>query len=163
MIDSFRGRNFFLSNYYGHGILFEHLEQNWIAPTLEHAFHACKATNIEDIKLVLKQTSPGMAKSIGRQIKLRNDWEKEKDNIVLNLLRIKFNVPSLEQKLIATQGHDLIEGNTWHDNYWGVCYCGTPRCSKNLKINKLGQLLMQVRAEKIHERNGKHHADNKHR
>jgi hypothetical protein len=59
-----------------------------------------------------------------------------------NLLIAKFiQLSYLGQRLKETGDTVLIEGNTWHDNYWGVCECG--RCKGG--VNKLGELLMKVR------------------
>ena len=45
----------------------------------------------------------------------------------------------LKEKLLATENEELVEGNTWHDTYWGVCN----RRGKN----KLGKILMRIREE----------------
>ena len=45
----------------------------------------------------------------------------------------------MKQSLINTGVHELIEGNTWNDTYWGVC--------KGRGHNKLGKILMKVREE----------------
>lgn len=47
-------------------------------------------------------------------------------------------------KLLATGGQELIEGNRWHDTFWGRCVC--ERC-KGTGQNWLGRLIMQVREE----------------
>ena len=47
----------------------------------------------------------------------------------------------------TTGDAELIEGNTWHDNYWGVCSCS--KCNGRGK-NRLGKLLMKVREELRH-------------
>ena len=46
---------------------------------------------------------------------------------------------------LATGGAVLVEGNTWHDNYWGCCTCS--RCAGRRGRNNLGRLLMKLRAE----------------
>ena len=46
--------------------------------------------------------------------------------------------------LLATGGEELIEGNWWHDNFFGVCTCGP--CDGKGK-NNLGKILMRVREE----------------
>ena len=56
----------------------------------------------------------------------------------------KFAIPELRQKLLDTGDAYLIEGTTWHDNYWGICTCD--RCGGRGQ-NKLGQLLMEIRKE----------------
>ncbi len=58
---------------------------------------------------------------------------------MLDLLRIKFTIPTLRERLLATGDQTLIEGNTWGDTYWGVC--------RGVGLNNLGTLLMQVREE----------------
>jgi predicted NAD-dependent protein-ADP-ribosyltransferase YbiA (DUF1768 family) len=48
--------------------------------------------------------------------------------------------------LLATGDRDLIEGNTWHDNFWGVCSC--PKCTfpPIPQTNWLGKILVEERA-----------------
>jgi len=86
----------------------------------------------------------GKAKRLGRTVKLRPDWEYVKDEIMCKLLRRKFARPELGDLLLSTWGKQLIEGNYWHDNYWGVCHCD--KCLGKGK-NKLGNLLMKIREE----------------
>ena len=35
-------------------------------------------------------------------------------------LRLKFKIPELREALLETGNAELTEGNTWHDNFWGV-------------------------------------------
>jgi predicted NAD-dependent protein-ADP-ribosyltransferase YbiA (DUF1768 family) len=42
----------------------------------------------------------------------------------------------------ATHPHRLVEGNTWHDPFWGDCHCG--RCPADGE-NMLGGVLMELR------------------
>jgi predicted NAD-dependent protein-ADP-ribosyltransferase YbiA (DUF1768 family) len=58
---------------------------------------------------------------------------------MLHLLQQKFSDPVLKEKLLATGGAVLVEGNTWGDTFWGVY--------KRNGMNHLGRLLMKVRAE----------------
>lgn len=30
--------------------------------------------------------------------------------------------------MLLSVNEDIVENNTWHDNFWGVCTC--PRCSE---------------------------------
>ena len=58
----------------------------------------------------------------------------------------KFQIPELRDKLLATGDANLVEGNTWHDNYWGICTCS--KCINSPVVdgkNKLGTILMKVR------------------
>lgn len=52
---------------------------------------------------------------------------------------------AIAQALIDTGDAELIEGNTWNDNYWGVCGCARCRSEGTKGLNKLGQILMAER------------------
>lgn len=84
--------------------------------------------------------SPGEAKRRGRKVTMRDDWKEVKIDIMLDLLQLKFSDPILKQQLLATGNAKLVEGNYWHDNFWGTCRCG--RCNNVRKENWLGRLLM---------------------
>lgn len=141
MIDSFRNKYSFLSNYE----LSPFTVNGVVFPTMEHYFQAMKATNQEDLLEIAKAPTPGQAKRLGRKVKIRPDWEYVKKDIMLEGLRKKFAIPELRQKLLDTGDAYLEEGNTWHDNYWGVCHC--VECQDVLAKNNLGLLLMKVREE----------------
>jgi len=49
----------------------------------------------------------------------------------------------LKKRLKNTEGYELIEGNFWHDCYWGNCSC--EKCKNIEGQNVLGRLLMKVR------------------
>ena len=135
MIDKFDGDYAFLSNFYYSPFMFQGRQY----PTVEHFFQAHKAKTYEDFISVLVEPTPKGAKQVGRKIKMREDWETVKDTIMLEGLRAKFSIKGLREKLLATGDEELIEGNHWHDTYWGVC--------NGVGKNKLGKMLMQVREE----------------
>ena len=145
LIDKFDGEYAFLSNYYPSKIVYD-IDDGHImyAKTVEHAFHAAKTLNIEEEFDILAANTPGQAKRLGRKCTLRPDWENVKDDVMRTLLRKKFAIPELRDKLLATGDAKLIEGTTWHDNYWGVCSC--EKCGGRGK-NRLGELLMEIREE----------------
>ena len=59
---------------------------------------------------------------------------------------LKFEVnPFLANILIDTGNVPIIEGNHWHDNFWGECYCD--QCAHIAGTNYLGHILMEVRKE----------------
>lgn len=73
---------------------------------------------------------------------LRPDWEEVKIGIMEEIVRAKFTQnPHLAEKLLATGGQQIAEGNTWGDTCWGV----DSRTGEG--ENHLGQILMQVRSE----------------
>jgi ribA/ribD-fused uncharacterized protein len=141
MIDSFDGEYRFLSNFWPATVVLDGL----MYPTVEHAYQAAK-TDVFACRLVIQAAdTPGQAKRLGRRMPLRPDWERVKQDVMASLLRQKFAPGTgLADQLLATGYEGLIEGNSWHDNYWGVCYC--PKCC-NRGQNRLGKLLMNIRKE----------------
>ena len=82
----------------------------------------------------------------GRKIQLREDWKKEeiKRVVMYTGLTMKFmGNYNIASKLMATNNKELIEGNWWHDNYWGDCKCD--KCRHIVGENNLGKLLMLTR------------------
>jgi predicted NAD-dependent protein-ADP-ribosyltransferase YbiA (DUF1768 family) len=59
-------------------------------------------------------------------------------------VREKFKQEDLKQMLLDTGDQELIEGNFWHDNFFGVCSCGA--CLGKGQ-NNLGKILMKIREE----------------
>lgn len=141
VIDKFDGEYAFLSNFY----FFPMCSNRTIFKTVEHYFQAYKAITRETFERIVAQPTPGLAKREGRMITLRKDWDTIKDQIMLEGLQLKFSNWDLREQLLATGDAILIEGNTWHDNYWGNCTC--ERCKDIEGKNHLGTLLMQVREE----------------
>jgi len=146
IIDKFVDEEFFLSNFYIHTITYKGKEYK----TVEHAFQASKAKNESEHEWIRNMDTPGKAKknaSDPNKLHLRKDWEEIKDDLMLELIRIKFSDPELSDKLTNTKNYLLVEGNYWHDNYWGDCIC--LKCKDIEGQNKLGKLLMKVRQEII--------------
>ena len=141
MINCFDGEFAFLSNFHPSMIT----DGNEWFPTVEHYFQAAKTETTEEYKAIAAALTPGQAKRLGRNVTLRTDWEEVKEQVMLDALRKKFEIPALREMLLITGDEELVEGNTWHDNYWGNCTCD--RCKNIEGKNKLGKLLMQVREE----------------
>ena len=88
----------------------------------------------------------GDARRAGKLVSLRHNWDAYKETAMLEVVRAKFvQNPDLAQKLLDTEDAELVEGNTWHDNFFGNCSC--PRCKNVEGKNVLGKLLMFVRKE----------------
>jgi len=89
MINGFQGQYKFLSNFHKKELTFrgEHYA------TSEHAYQAYKTTNNEDHRLVQSQSSPRMSKKYGSLIKCRKDWENIKYDLMLEIVRAKFQDP----------------------------------------------------------------------
>lgn len=146
MINSFDGEFAFLSNFYDSPIS----DGRMIMPTVEHYFQAAKADSMYDYIAIATAATPGQAKRAGRKVVLRHDWEDVKMNVMREALRKKFSDPELKAKLLATGDQHLEEGNTWHDNFWGVCHCD--RCQDVMAHNHLGKLLMELRTELMEDK-----------
>lgn len=139
-IDQFDGMSFkYLSNFSLDPVKYEGI----FYKTSENAFQAAKTLDYNE-RRKFKDVDPGTAKKMGRKVELRKDWESVKDQVMLEILRIKFSESELKTKLLSTGNRKLVEGNIWHDCTWGVCRCA--RCG-NKGENRLGILLMQVRSE----------------
>jgi len=132
-IDRFRGKYYFLSNFYGAPVMYGGIEYR----NNEAAFQAQKDPD-RAVEFALLQ--PNEAKRRGRHVNLRKDWENVKDDIMYAIVFDKFNRnPELREALLATEDAELIEGNDWGDTYWGVC--------EGRGKNHLGRILMRVRDE----------------
>ena len=126
-----RDKFFFLSNmfpckitYNGHTFL-----------SSESAFQAQK-----DISRVseFESLEGHAAKRLGRKVHMRPDWESVKLDIMEEILRIKFSDPELARKLKAVD-EPIVEENTWHDTFWGVC--------DGKGENHLGRLLEKIKKD----------------
>ena len=134
-IDHFNGQYAFLSNFAPTNVLYDNLEYF----TVEHAYQAAKTLDLTERKKIQGAETPAVAKKMGRNVILRNDWESVKLDIMLDLLRQKFLNDDLKYALLSTNNAELIEGNWWGDVFWGVC--------RGRGQNHLGRLLMLVRNE----------------
>lgn len=113
--------------------------------TTEAAFQAAKCLDEDDAARIAAQPTPGRAKRLGRKVQIHPNWESVKVDQMLSILRIKFTRGSeFADKLEATGNQKLVEGNHWHDCFWGVCTC--PKCNST-GTNMLGQILMHIRRE----------------
>ena len=130
---TFSGQNRFLSNFYPCAISYEGTEY----PSTEHAYQAAKTLEPWLRSRIADALTPSIAKSMGRQIALRGDWEVVRNEVMYQVCLLKFSDPKLKSKLLATGDRYLEEGNTWGDHYWGVC--------RGRGENHLGRTLMLIR------------------
>jgi len=118
--------------------------------TAEHAYQAAKAQTLKDMHFIAAAPTPADAKRRARTICCRQDWDNIKKEIMLQIVRNKFTIPDMEERLLGTINDgidDFCETNWWHDNYWGDCQC--PICKDIPGQNELGKILTQVRKEII--------------
>lgn len=136
IIAQFKGKYAFLSNFWPCDVEIE----NIIYPSAEHAYQAMKTSN-RDIKLCIKMLSTAaVAKELGKELNLRQNWPLLKLYYMQIIVHNKFNQNmNLGAMLINTGNKKLVEGNYWNDFFWGV----------NLKTgdgqNQLGKILTKTR------------------
>ena len=151
MINSFTGRYRFLSNFYP--VEIEH--QGIKYPSVEHYYVAMKIKGDQQIdgkyltmndcrETISKMPDAGKVKKLGKILKIRKDWDQVKMDVMIWGIREKFKNEDLKEELLNTGDLQIIEGNSWHDNFFGVCSCG-PCQGKGQ--NNLGKILMKVRQD----------------
>jgi len=121
--------NFHLELFMMHGL-------TW--PCSENVYQFCKIKEPtdEDVQF-FTQCPPGHAKKAGKTVKLREDWELRKTDIMHSILECKFiQCPVARACLLGTTG-ELVEVNWWGDTFWGVC--------DGRGENRLGKTLMDIR------------------
>lgn len=141
IIGSFSGGYEFLSNFADCPIFYNGLQYR----NTEAAFQAQKTLDPWERADIADTKTPGQAKRMGRRVAMRADWEQVKVREMLQILRIKFTKGSeFADRLDQTGDANLVEGTTWHDQFWGVC-----KCEKHggEGVNMLGQILMHIRSE----------------
>jgi len=138
-IDNFNGDFDFLSNFY----------RDNGKPTVEHIYQAAKTWHDDWKRQIMAAETPGRAKRLGRKAPMRDDWEQVKVQVMFDAVREKFKDSKLRVKLIDTFPIILIEGNNWHDNFWGECSC--MKCRGKEKSSMLGFILMEIRKELMEE------------
>jgi len=138
VVKEFRNKYAFLSNFHicRRGIKVDGLTYR----SVEHAYQASKTFNPDERETIYVLRTAGQAKKAGYRVTLREDWEAVKLPIMRQLVLTKFiNNPDLAQQLRDTGDSELIEGNWWGDNFWGVdIHSGHGE-------NHLGKILMEVR------------------
>jgi len=128
-----------LSNFSKHAVFIS----GCIWSTVEHFYQAQKFVDAHYKEAIRCCATPMLAKNLAIETSRehqRRDWEMEKESMMLEGLRAKFSQhPDLARRLCSSGERRLVE-HTRNDFYWGDGCDGTGK-------NRLGHLLMQVRAE----------------
>lgn len=127
-----------LSNFSPHAIFVG--DRIW--PTAEHFYQAQKFAGTPNEETIRQCPTPMLAKRRAKDFEsaLRANWQNVKERVMLDGLRAKFTQhPDLREQLLGTGERQLVE-HTRNDTYWGDGGDGSGQ-------NRLGELLMQVRAE----------------
>lgn len=137
IIRRFRLEYDYLSNFYPACVQVDGLEYL----SSEAAFQAAKCAKAED-RLLFAELNSNDSKRLGHQVPVRSDWEAVRIGEMEKVVRAKFTQnPHLARFLMETGDAELIEGNSWHDTFWGV----------DLKTgegeNHLGKILMALRED----------------
>lgn len=137
-ISTFNGPYRFLSNFWPSVVELDFVEY----PTVEHAYQAAKTDSKIEREKIRRCETPGQAKRMSKLITVGSDWDSRKLGVMQMLVRLKFQDSHLQKLLLNTSEYKLVEGNLWHDVFWGKCYCS--QCNRK-GLNHLGKILMQVR------------------
>ena len=122
----------------------------------EHAYQYYKAMTFDDkeiAKKILKAKSAQSAKAFGKKVTGYDEkvWDTKKDDVMRAVVRAKFRSnPAIRKVLLDTGDRPLAEADP-RDKYWGIGTSADTEKAKNPAKwpgeNKLGKLLMEVRAE----------------
>ncbi len=136
MIDSFTGEYRFLSNFHLCRVRYRNVTYR----SAEHAYQCSKTLNTMERCGIRNATTPAGAKKLGRRATLRKDWDATKVKVMRAIVKNKFEQNARPKRLLlATENEQLVEGNQWHDTFWGVC--------NGEGENHLGRILMAVRGK----------------
>ena len=133
VIRSFRGEYAFLSNRYPCTVKDEEgLEYG----SVERAYQAAKSWDIRHRIACQLEPDEREVWKRGRDAVLREDWDQIRVKLMFELLKQKFQIPKLREKLLETGDALLIWSNP-HDRFWGQV--------GDEGENQLGKHLMKIR------------------
>jgi ribA/ribD-fused uncharacterized protein len=114
-----------------------------VYPSVENAYQAIMTLDMK-WREKIRRATPQEAKRLSRQMPVKEDKDRVKIPVMKVLDTRKFrNHPKLLQRLLDTGDGVLIEGNLWHDNFWGDCGCS--KCKNIRGLNMAGKILMEIR------------------
>lgn len=152
VIREFKGPHAWASNFAP--CRFTHLDIEY--ESTEAFFQAWKFSAVDMLKIkvgnkfievnareYVSKLPPGKAKRMGKKAKLCWNWDVIRVDVMELALDYKYNQPYYKSLLLKTDDALMIEGNCWHDNFWGDCSC--PKCEHIKGANMLGKLTMRKR------------------
>lgn len=113
-------------------IVYEDIEYK----SVENFYQAMKTTD-QSLRISQIDLTPHESKKWGRRLPLRANWESIKRQVMWYALTQKFSQPRFAALMCALGDAVLVEGNYWHDTYWGVC--------KGVGENHLGKMLTEIK------------------
>lgn len=134
MITEFRNEYEFLSNKYDAPVTIDGLTYR----NAESAYQAQKTVSEAEKKMFLNLDGH-YAERLGKRIKIRKDWDISKEQILYEILSVKFSEKHLKEKLLSTGEEEIVYSTGPMNLFWGV-HDGKGK-------NHLGRLLMKIRKE----------------
>lgn len=155
-ITKFRGDHYFLSSMYPleQGVI---TRDGVVVDSVEIGYQADKFSNPVIRDQVLMSRDGFAAKKLAKRLNAegvteRQDWVSEtKVRVMRWYVRQKFGRnPDVAEQLLGTGDAELVEGNRWHDRFWGATMeTGVPQSTEEpvqlVGRNQLGILLMETR------------------
>ena len=136
MIESFKGIYTWLSNMVPVKIIYEGIEY----PSVEHAYMSAKSSDMAwKSRCADTQISPKQIKQESKSIRLRDEWEDMKIDVMKECLEQKYQQEPFKTLLLGTGETHIQEGNWWGDFFWGV------DIKTGKGENNLGKLIMKIR------------------
>jgi ribA/ribD-fused uncharacterized protein len=133
-IKGFSGEYRWLSNFYQLEYPINFLGQEF--NTTENLYQAMKCNDYEDF-VTIANSSPALAKKLGRQVKLVKNWDLIRLQTMEFVQLLKYEQPTLRNLLIETGDAYIEETNHWNDIFFGVC--------NGIGENHLGKIIMKIR------------------
>lgn len=128
----FRGRYYFLSNFYPCTIVIDGFEYQ----SAEAAFQGQKS--VQHAHLFTGNITPLEAKRLERRVPIDvREWNARRLEVMKRVVWAKFAQNPKLRKLLIAVTEPIVEDNTWGDTYWGKC--------RGVGSNHLGQILQEVR------------------
>lgn len=112
--------------------------------TPEHFYQAMKTKDRDKRAEIASASSARLAKKLGRQVEIREDWESIKYDVMLYVQRYRYRKGTRDYLGLMFANGEIVEWNNWCDKTWGRCVC--KKCGGQGE-NMLGKILMRIRCE----------------
>lgn len=140
MITQFKDNYRWLSNFAPVRIMLDGI----VYPSVEHAYQSAKSHEPAWKEYCSRKGVTAVdVKRASRKVKLVDNWQDVKVEVMEKCIGQKFAQSPYKEKLMATGQIHIQEGNTWKDCYWGVDLVS------GRGLNMLGKMIMKVRGELI--------------
>ena len=113
--------------------------------TIIGAYYAMLYPEWHDVFLEMK--SPSEVQAVAMTKGLCRDDDKALEAME-KVLRIRYREGRSRKMLLSTEGLEIIQSNSHHENKWGSCLCG--ECAGKGE-NRYGKLLMKIRDDLLEE------------